>query len=95
MLLSCRPSFVIQTFQYTVDTNLPGRLVVVAEGQLGGPWPLRPFIDWLYQLTGQRDLPLDQPLDMLAAHNFEARWKMVEHEGIMARLLIADKSRAD
>jgi ubiquinone/menaquinone biosynthesis C-methylase UbiE len=75
--------------------NPPGRLVVVAEGQLRGPWPLRPFIDWLYKLTGQRDLPLYQPLNMLAVHNFEARWKMVEHEGVTARLLIADKFRAD
>jgi ubiquinone/menaquinone biosynthesis C-methylase UbiE len=78
----------------TGETNPSGRLVVVAEGQLRGPWPLRPFIDWLYKTTGQRDFPLDRPLDMLATHNFEARWEMVEHEGATARLLIADKGRA-
>ena len=79
----------------TDKINPPGRLVVVAEGQLRGPWPLRPFIDWLYKFTGQRDLPLNQPLDMLTVHNFEARWKMVEHKGVTARLLIADKCRTD
>lgn len=77
------------------EANPPGRLVVVAEGQLHGPWPFRPFIDWLYRITGQRDLPLDQPLAMLVAHNFNARWEMVEHEVTTARLLIADKCRAD
>jgi ubiquinone/menaquinone biosynthesis C-methylase UbiE len=75
----------------TADTNLPGRLVVVAEGQLRGPWPLRPFIDWLYKITGQRDIPLDQSLNVLATHKFKARWEMVEHKGVTALLLIADK----
>ena len=79
----------------TADTNLSGRLVVVAEGRLRGPWPLRPFIDWLYKVTGQRDIPLEQSLNVLATHNFKARWEMVEHEGVIARLLIADKCRTD
>jgi ubiquinone/menaquinone biosynthesis C-methylase UbiE len=73
----------------------PGRLVIVVEGQLRGPWPLRPFIDWLYKVTGQHDIPLDKPLSLAATHNFEARWEMVEHKGATARLLIADKCQTN
>ncbi len=68
-----------------------GRLVVVFEGQLRGPWPLRPLLDWLYDLTGQRSLPPAKPLRLLNAGGFAARWEMVEREGASARLLIAEK----
>lgn len=68
-----------------------GQLVVVAEGQLRGPWPLRPFIDWLYRITNQRSLPPAKPLALLAAHNFAAQWEMVEHQDVRARLFIAQK----
>jgi ubiquinone/menaquinone biosynthesis C-methylase UbiE len=68
-----------------------GRLVIVAEGQLRGPWPIRPFIDWLYRITNQRSIPPTKPLSLLAAHNFEARWHTVEQEGARARLLVANK----
>lgn len=77
------------------DSPLPSgsssRLIVVAEGQLRGPWPLRPLIDWLYQITGQRSIHPTKPLAVLAAHDFEARWELVEHDGAVARVLIADK----
>jgi ubiquinone/menaquinone biosynthesis C-methylase UbiE len=71
--------------------DTPGRLIVVAEGQLRGPWPMRPFINWLYKITGQRDIPLEKPMAPLAKHNFNARWEFAEHDGAAARLLIADK----
>ena len=71
--------------------NPPGRLVIVAEGELRGPWPIRPFIDWLYRVTDQRSLPPAKPLSLLAAHHFEARWERVEQKGAVARLLIGDK----
>jgi ubiquinone/menaquinone biosynthesis C-methylase UbiE len=67
------------------------RLVVVAEGQLRGLWPIRPFIDWLYKVTGQRDTPLEKPMVPLTKHNFAARWELVEHQGVAARLIIAEK----
>jgi ubiquinone/menaquinone biosynthesis C-methylase UbiE len=69
----------------------PGRLVVVFEGQLRGPWPLRPFIDWLYEVTGQHNLPPAKPLSLLNKGGFAARWEWVEREGAVARLLIAEK----
>ncbi len=68
-----------------------GRLIIVAEGELHGPWPICPFIDWLYKITNQRSIPPAKPLNLLAAHNFEARWAMAEHQGARARLLIAHK----
>jgi ubiquinone/menaquinone biosynthesis C-methylase UbiE len=71
--------------------NSSSRLVVVAEGQLRGPWPMRPFIDWLYKVTGQRDTPLEKPMAPLAKHNFTARWESVTHDGVTARLIIAEK----
>lgn len=70
-----------------------GRLIIVAEGQLRGPWPLRPLINWLYKITNQRTIPPEQPLKLLAAHDFDARWELVEHKGAQARLLIAGKHR--
>jgi ubiquinone/menaquinone biosynthesis C-methylase UbiE len=68
-----------------------GRLVIVAEGALLGPWPLRPFIEWLYRITNQRSIPPVKPLDLLLAHNFMARWETVAQKSVKARLLIADK----
>ena len=70
-----------------------GRLIIVAEGQLRGPWPIRPLINWLYRITNQRSLPPEQPLKLLMAHNFDARWELVEHQGAQARLLVAAKRR--
>jgi ubiquinone/menaquinone biosynthesis C-methylase UbiE len=69
----------------------PGRLVIVFEGQLRGPWPLRPLIDWLYQITAQRSLPPAKPLRLFNTGGFTARWEMVEQQGALARLLIAEK----
>lgn len=73
------------------DGQAGGQLIIVAEGQLRGPWPLRPLINWLYSITNQRSIPPEQPLKLLAAHNFDAFWEMVEHNGARARLLIAGK----
>lgn len=72
---------------------LPGRLVIVAEGMLRGPWPLRPFVEWLYEITGQRRLAPAQPLALAEMFSFTARWEMVDQRGVQARLLIADKRR--
>jgi ubiquinone/menaquinone biosynthesis C-methylase UbiE len=68
-----------------------GRLVVVFEGELCGPWPLSRLIEWLYEVTGQRSLPPAKPLQLLLAHSFEARWHMAERDGARAQLLVADK----
>ncbi len=70
---------------------LAGRLIIVVEGQLRGPWPLRPLIDWLYRITDQHNFPAIKPLPAFKKHNFTARWETVEHEGTQARLLIAEK----
>ncbi len=69
----------------------PGQLVIVFEGQLRGPWPLRPFIEWLYRITDQRSLPPAKPLRQVAAQGFTARWQTVEQNGAQAHLLIAQK----
>lgn len=73
------------------NTASAGRLIIVVEGQLRGPWPLRPFIDWLYKITDQRNFPAIKPLPAFEDHNLPARWELVEHQGAQARLLIAHK----
>jgi ubiquinone/menaquinone biosynthesis C-methylase UbiE len=75
------------------DDLPPGRLVIVFEGLLRGPGPLRAFVDWLYEITGQRTLAPAQPLVLAAAHHFTARWELVEQDKVMARLIIAEKAK--
>jgi ubiquinone/menaquinone biosynthesis C-methylase UbiE len=76
---------------YTDAATPAGRLIIVVEGKLRGPWPVRPFIDWLYKITDQRHFPNIKPLPLFEAHKFAARWEMAEHEDARARLLIAKK----
>lgn len=68
-----------------------GQLIIVAEGILRGPWPIRPVIDWLYEITNQRDLPPTKPLQLFTAHHLKARMELVEHHGARARVYIATK----
>jgi ubiquinone/menaquinone biosynthesis C-methylase UbiE len=71
--------------------HTPSQLIIVAEGQLRGPWPFRPFINWLYQVTGQHDTPLEKPMISLTKSNLAARLEFVDHNGAAARLIIAEK----
>jgi ubiquinone/menaquinone biosynthesis C-methylase UbiE len=66
-----------------------GRLVIVAVGNLKGPGPLRRFVDWLYRITGQREIPEPKPLARLKEFGFTARWEDAALEGASARLLVA------
>ncbi|HMQ52790.1 MAG TPA: methyltransferase domain-containing protein [Anaerolineae bacterium] len=68
-----------------------GRLIVVLEGQLQGPGPLRSFIEWLYKITDQHDFPPIKPLPRFAEHQLQVRMEWVEHHGVRARMLIAEK----
>lgn len=73
------------------ESGSAGRLIIVVEGQLRGPWPIRPLIDWLYKITDQHDFPTIKPLPTLAVQHFDARWKTIEQRGVSARLLIGYK----
>jgi ubiquinone/menaquinone biosynthesis C-methylase UbiE len=68
-----------------------GCLVIVAMGYLKGPGPLRDFIDWLYRITGQREIPEPRPLARLKEFGFTARWEDATLEGARARLLVATR----
>jgi ubiquinone/menaquinone biosynthesis C-methylase UbiE len=68
-----------------------GCLVVVAMGYLKAPRPLRDFIQWLYRITGQHQIPEPKPLDRLQAFGFVARWEYVTLEDATARLLVATR----
>ncbi len=81
-----------RTLESVVRVLQPGgRLVIVAVGRLRGPGLLRRFIEWLYRITGQRDLPVAGPLERLKAAAFDARWEEATVEGATALLLVADR----
>ena len=77
-----------------MDDQAGGRLIVVVEGMLRGPWPVRPFIDWLYKITDQHEFPKNNALTSFEHYDFKARWELVDHNGAAARLLIADAVEA-
>jgi ubiquinone/menaquinone biosynthesis C-methylase UbiE len=66
-----------------------GCLVIVVMGYLKGPGPLRRLVEWLYRITGQREIPEPEPLARLMQLGFTARWERVTLEGATARLLVA------
>jgi len=68
-----------------------GCLVIVAMGYLKGPGPLRRFVDWLYRITGQREIPEPKPLARLNEFGFTARWEDATLEGAKARLVVATR----
>lgn len=68
-----------------------GRLIVVMEGHLLAPAPLRRFVDWLYQITAQRNVSDAAPLRRFEQAGLLAQWRTVEHHGASARLLVATK----
>jgi ubiquinone/menaquinone biosynthesis C-methylase UbiE len=68
-----------------------GRLVIVAMGYLKGPDLVRDFINGLYRITGQRDIPVSEPIERLKEFGFNARWEEATLEGATARLLLATR----
>lgn len=72
-----------------------GWLIIVAEGELRGPWPVRSIVDWLYRITDQHSLLPAKPLQLLKDHRLKAKWLIVEQDGARARLLIGEKSTAN
>jgi ubiquinone/menaquinone biosynthesis C-methylase UbiE len=80
-----------------------GRLVIVTMGYLRSPGTgrspsmgrspgyLQRFVEWLYQVTGQREIPEPRPLDRLKAAGFDAHWEDATLEGATARLLVATR----
>jgi ubiquinone/menaquinone biosynthesis C-methylase UbiE len=71
-----------------------GCLVVAVMGRLQGPGPMRSLVDWLYQITGQREIPEPKPLDRLREFGFMARWEDVTYEDASVRLLVATRAKA-
>lgn len=68
-----------------------GCLVIVAMGFLKGPGPLRRLVEWLYRVTGQREIPEPKPLARLQESGFAARWEDATLDGARARLLVATR----
>jgi ubiquinone/menaquinone biosynthesis C-methylase UbiE len=81
-----------QTLTSVARVLMPGgRLVIVAMGYLKGPEVTRRFIDWLYKITGQREIQEPKPLERLREFGFTARWEDASLEGAKARLLVATR----
>lgn len=71
----------------------PARLIIVMQGQLKNfPW-LTALIEWLYQITGQREALTSEPLSILRQAGFEARWETGSFKSATATLIIAHKVR--
>ncbi len=68
-----------------------GRLVVVAMGYLKGPLPLRRLVEWLYRITGQREIHEPKLLARLKGFGLAARWEYATLNGASARLLVATR----
>ena len=68
-----------------------GRLVIVVIGYLRGPGLLRRFVEWLYRVTGQREIPRPGPLERLKAAGFDARWEEATVEGATALVLVGTR----
>jgi len=84
-----------QTLTSVVRVLQPGgRLVIVAMGYLKGRSPLRRFVEWLYRVTGQRELPVPNPLERLESIGLDARWEEATLDGATARLLVATRRGA-
>ncbi len=94
VVATCPTDFILapQTLEAVVRVLQPGgRLVIVVIGLLRGPGLLRRFVEWLYRITGQREIPRPEPRERLGAAGFDARWEEVTVEGARALLLVADR----
>lgn len=81
-----------QTLTSVVRVLQPGGcLVIVAIGFLKGPGPLRRLVEWLYRVTGQREISEPKPLARLQEVGFVARWEDATLDGARARLLVATR----
>jgi ubiquinone/menaquinone biosynthesis C-methylase UbiE len=71
-----------------------GQLVVAGGIFLSGWDPLSRFIWWLYQITGQGDMPVDQAKTMLARAGFSMRitWEEAKYNSRVL-LVIAEKDQ--
>ena len=68
-----------------------GVLIVVLQGQLIGPPPLRAFIESLYRITGQRESSLEVVLARFARAGFAPRCQTAVADGAAATVLVAHK----
>jgi len=72
-------------------TTSAARLVVVMRGQLKGTVWLTVLIEWLYQITSQREELVFDPLSILQAAGFEAGWEVGCFKSAAAVLIVAYK----
>lgn len=72
------------------DAHAGARLIVVLQGQLIGPGPVKTFIEWLYRLTGQRAASKSAVLAQFTAAGFSATWQTASSDGATALLIVAD-----
>lgn len=71
--------------------RLQGALIVVLQGQLAAPPPVRAFIESLYRVTGQRESSLEVVLTWFARAGFDSHWHTASVEGAAATVLVAHR----
>ncbi len=75
-------------------TTERGRLVVVLGAQLGGQGVSSRVIDWLYRITGQRDIPVEAEQNIYDRVGLTSRIEVTPVGVSEVALLIADKDQA-
>jgi ubiquinone/menaquinone biosynthesis C-methylase UbiE len=73
----------------------PGQLVVVVQGRLRGSGIVNRFIDWLYQITGQHETIVEEPLKRFKEAGFAANWEIGRYRQAAATLIVAPKIGQD
>jgi ubiquinone/menaquinone biosynthesis C-methylase UbiE len=68
-----------------------GRLIVVMQGRLNGSRWANAFIEWLYRVTGQREIARANALSRFSDAGFYARWQQASFKGAVAHLIVAQK----
>ncbi len=68
-----------------------GQLIVVMQGRLKGPLWANAFIEWLYRITGQREIARANALSRFSDAGFYAQWQQASFEGAVAHLIVAQK----
>ncbi len=73
-----------------LNSALPqARLIVVFQGYLNAPAPIRALIEWAYRATGQRSAPRRAVLTIFEQAGFQAQWEKTAFEGARAGVIIA------
>lgn len=86
------PETLAEIHRVLSDNPTANQLIIVLQGELRGPQSLTLFIEFLYQITGQKSTPHHKLLDIFTQAGFEARLETAEFNNASAGLVICTKT---